>query len=441
MARVFLSFLGTNDYVPCVYYLNDPPAMEKRRAVRFVQQDTIGWFCRDWGASDRILIFTTPDAVRKNWMDDGHNEKSGLPKKCHGLQTCLGEMGLAAPYRNEEIPEGRNEGEIWGIFTKVYDAINEGDEIYFDITHAFRSIPMLAVVVLNYAKVLKKIRLGGIFYGAIEAIGSLENVRNLPETERLAPVLDLTPFNQLLDWSTAIDRFIETGSAGMVQRLADESVAPVIKSTKGKDRAAVALKRIGRGLDDFSRILATCRGLKISDAASRLKNKTETVEGTELLPPFVPLFDMIKKTMEPFSGDPVADGIKAVEWCRDHNLSQQGFTILNELAISHILSQAGQDPHKIDYRTVASQALTISQRNLTNQKSEWAPEARENENLTLRIIKYVQGRTSLVELMSQLREARNDLNHAGFRKNPMDESKFEKRLDDLLKVFINQVKS
>jgi CRISPR-associated DxTHG motif protein len=42
-----------------------------------------------------------------------------------------------------DIPEGRSEQELWEIFDRVASAVDEGDTILLDITHAFRSIPMI----------------------------------------------------------------------------------------------------------------------------------------------------------------------------------------------------------------------------------------------------------------------------------------------------------
>lgn len=54
------------------------------------------------------------------------------------------------------IPEGRNEQEMWEIFQKVYGQMHEGDELYIDLTHAFRYLPMLVLVLSNYAKLIGK---------------------------------------------------------------------------------------------------------------------------------------------------------------------------------------------------------------------------------------------------------------------------------------------
>ncbi len=41
------------------------------------------------------------------------------------------------------------------MFSEIYDVIDEGEEIYFDITHGLRNIPMLVMAILEYAKVTK----------------------------------------------------------------------------------------------------------------------------------------------------------------------------------------------------------------------------------------------------------------------------------------------
>lgn len=81
----------------------------------------------------------------------------------------------------------------------VYDQLKSDDEIVFDFTHAFRSIPMVAIVILNYTKVMKDIRTNGIYYGAFEVLETISEARGLLPEERRVPVLDLTYIFQPVD--------------------------------------------------------------------------------------------------------------------------------------------------------------------------------------------------------------------------------------------------
>jgi len=49
------------------------------------------------------------------------------------------------------------------IFTSVYSEIEFNDEIYVDVTHSLRNIPIIFMSVLNYAKVTKNCTIKGIF--------------------------------------------------------------------------------------------------------------------------------------------------------------------------------------------------------------------------------------------------------------------------------------
>ena len=152
MARkVFVSFLGTNNYLNTHYELNG----EVSKPVRFIQDALIDFICKEWTENDLILIFCTGGengSEKLNWFDNGHtrfNESENLERV--GLQTIINNKNLNAQVSNKIIPEGFSEDEIWNIFDIVYEQLKENDEIYFDVTHAFRSIPMFSTVLFNYA--------------------------------------------------------------------------------------------------------------------------------------------------------------------------------------------------------------------------------------------------------------------------------------------------
>jgi CRISPR-associated DxTHG motif protein len=110
---------------------------------------------------DRVVIFTTEKAFQANWLDNGHiDQKTGTPKKRNGLEQCIAALGLKCEVVNTSIPDGRNEMEIWKLFRIFEKQIPSDSEVYVDITHSFRSLPMLAMVALNYAKITKKISIG-----------------------------------------------------------------------------------------------------------------------------------------------------------------------------------------------------------------------------------------------------------------------------------------
>ncbi|MCS7311715.1 MAG: TIGR02221 family CRISPR-associated protein, partial [Acidobacteria bacterium] len=82
-----------------------------------------------------------------------------------------------------DIPEGKTKEELWEIFDRCVEAVQEGDEILLDVTHAFRSLPLLVFAVAAYLRRTKKVTIRHIVYGAYEA----------RDDQGRSPIFDLTP--------------------------------------------------------------------------------------------------------------------------------------------------------------------------------------------------------------------------------------------------------
>ncbi len=85
MAKAFISFLGTGNYTNCRYSFKN----EAGRVVKYVQEDIVSRFCTDWNREDEIRIFTTDEAKKLNWDDNGHKQK-GSEEKRQIINTGLG---------------------------------------------------------------------------------------------------------------------------------------------------------------------------------------------------------------------------------------------------------------------------------------------------------------------------------------------------------------
>lgn len=418
MARVFISVLGTGNYQECVYCFNDEPACH---SVRFVQEALINHLCKNWTEDDRIIIFHTTDSRIKNWMDDGHTDsKSGKKITLEGLNSRLGNLNLNSKPIAILIPDGKDETEIWKIFDLILENIQTGDEIFFDITHAFRSLPMLVMTVLNYAKVLKKVSLAKIYYGNYEA-------RNI--TTNHAPIIDLSVFDQLLDWTFAIDGFLVAGDASRVKALADQTLAPVLEKTQGKDKSARTLKTIAGGLDRFSRDISTCRGPNISKDVQLLKQNIANYPTSHHLKALEPLIQLIGSKLATFKNDTLVDGLAATRWCLEHNLIQQGFTILQEAVVSYMIQLVGHDPKNVADRKIVTQ--TMGHHRCQRPEDKWCHESGANVELARSYYDLIDSYPSLSGVFNEVTEQRNSLNHAAWRREPTKNPKFYLRLADL----------
>lgn len=108
---------------------------------------------------------------------------------------------------------GQNEDEMWENFEIMYainQHIQEGDEVYLDITHAFRSLPILLFIVMEFMHMMREdFKLSGLLYGML--------------SKGESPVIDLKIFFELLDWAKAVNNFKKYANSGQLVRLMTDS--------------------------------------------------------------------------------------------------------------------------------------------------------------------------------------------------------------------------
>ena len=101
--------------------------------------------------------------------------------------------------------------------------LKDEEEIIVDITHSFRSLPMLLITLLNFAKQVKRIKVTGIYYAAFESLGTMSEIAKIQPEDRIVPILNLTSFSQLQDWTNATYDFINYGNVKRFRTLINAS--------------------------------------------------------------------------------------------------------------------------------------------------------------------------------------------------------------------------
>ena len=415
MAKKFIALLGTTDYLPANYVLNGT----KVENVRFVEEAIAQLLCEAWGKDDEIIVALTPDARKKNWEDDGHKSRDGRALTREGLKRRLNNFNFSAQIKAVDIETGNNEDEIWSIFEALYKNIDEGDSVIFDITHGFRSLPMLAMVILNYARVLKNITIEGIYYGAFEVLGQAYEVKEMELKNRNAPIFDLTSFMTLFEWTSAINSFMKYGIAEDIGSLTNAQIKHILKKLKegGKSPApAENIRDISKKINQISQYLQTCRGPKIKGFNfDKLQKNIANAKG-DVIKPLTPLFDKIVEKISSFKQDSFNTDA-AAEWCSRHNMIQQGFTFLQETKISEILQRVDSEDTLLN-RKLVFQAVIIKQRDIP--QCNWRRPASEKRPFVQSVIDNMTQEEC--HMIYEVSKYRNDLNHCGFA--PEEERSF-----------------
>lgn len=399
MARkVFISVLGTGNYKECIYASGNT----QYDGTRFIQKATLQMLDvkEGWTESDRIYIIVTDGSKEQNWETRTDN---GEPKI--GLADTLKEMHLSTPIETIRIPDGNNEDEIWQIFSDIYKVLNDEDELYFDLTHGFRYLPMMVLVLGNYAKFLKHTEVKSITYGNYESRDKETNI---------APIINITPLAALQDWTNAAADYLEHGDTTKLKNCADKPLITIARETKGQDQDATTLIKLSKQLYEFSNLISFNRGdeIIIGKQSEQIKALLEKADA-EYIRPMGPLFKQIAKSVRNFNPDSPENMIEASRLCLDHSDFQASITLLQEGIVSMLCRKFHLDVKDKGDREIATQAL--NKLGLELQNKEYRPLSPYKETIIKRIIDSGIISSELANQWNKITEDRNDFNHAGLR--------------------------
>ena len=422
--KVFISVLGLGNYSSCFYTRIDKEF--KSKEVRYIQEATLDYLTKteEWNSSDVAYILLTHGAEKKNWVDNGHvRPETNLPIEQSGLKTQLEKMKLPFPVIPiKNLPDGNDEKEIWMIFEQVFKLLQENDELYFDLTHGFRYLPMLILVLGNYSKFLKNIVVKSITYGNYEA-------RNRERNE--AAIIDLHPLSDLQDWTFASANFLKNGNITQLKNLCDQNLKPILKEAKGSNLAATTLKKYMAALERVVNDMNTCRGINIIQGNNINELFYLSSQLTDvIIEPLKPVIEKMRDSFTEFMPSPnIKNGYLAAKWCFDNQLYQQALTILHETIISHICESEKWD--NIHHRELVSKALNIYINKTGQEGWQCSPDQVD-------LIKEILSNKALAFLASTYKvttSLRNDYNHAGMRSNPVNRqrliSQLKERIDTI----------
>lgn len=424
--KVFISILGTSFYEKCKYQNANFLSQE----VRFVQEailQNIG--ANKWTQEDVGIILLTNKARNENWNKEiKHRQKFGVEQEheYETLETRIAKLNLAIRIETPAIPDGKSEVEMWEIFRILFDLIQEEDELYFDLTHSFRYLPMLLLVFGNYVKFLKKVKVIHISYGNYEARDIDTNV---------APIIDLLPISALQDWTFASANYLENGVVSRLVELCTSELKPILIETKGKDDNVKNLQRFIVSLNKVVEERINCRGVSIVNSENmRVLKHTSRKLGNTFIEPLNPIFDKIKNSLDDFDeNENVNNGFAAVKWCLDFELYQQATTILNENIITFVCSKNGLNWKVEAERLLVNTAFNVKEKPI--DESVWKISNKEiqtpEREVLINKVKALMQTTEvekLSKLFIALTDLRNDYNHAGMRNNPMSADSLRKSL-------------
>ncbi|MCX7880665.1 MAG: TIGR02221 family CRISPR-associated protein [Ignavibacteria bacterium] len=374
--RFGLSFLGKGNYEVATYSF----ANQKETTSLFPFA-----FCKFFQI-ERLYLVMTDESKQKNF---------------NNLKILFENDGNSCEIYEVLIPFGRNELELWNIFNSIANVLPENSEIYFDITHSFRSLPFIAIAICNYLSIVKNINISKVVYGAYDA-----------RDGDIAPVFDLTPFLELIRWSNAVNQFIKFGNSKELRNLVGE-----INNQSYKAQVSYKPKALGsfaNHLNEVTTALAVARiEESLKHANKMLEKLDDVVIDIEKISKIQPLKLLLEKIKERFLGFCVKDDnifsnegfsaqLKMIEYYLETEQYMQAICLAREIIVSKIAADRNLCPKKRSDRE-----------NVEKELNELVKELSEKSNT----------KNDLAKLWSEITSTRNDIAHLGMNENPLRASR------------------
>lgn len=386
-----ISFLGFANYQETTY-IN--PHSGKGFATRFFQEALVEFYKPE--TLYVLLTKTVETAIPRGATETNWNV----------LQRLLADKVNLQPIYN--VPEENNTDDIWKLFEILTNCLQPNDRVVFDITHGFRSLPVLALIAVSYLRVVRNVKIEGLVYGAWEA-------RNKETNE--SPTFDLMPIVSLLEWTTSTDQFIKTGNG--------QALASLLHNSNPKT------EHLANSINDIAQGLRLLRPMDVMREAALLPN--HIAEATPIvsqsIPPFATLLGRVEKDYSNFgliNPDEYVLSAKAsllrqlemIEWYTEKGQTVQALSLAREWLPSLLCYHFQLDP--LDKKIREDMELLLS-------GGKTPPDAQGNKRESPRLEQYKSSipkkkRKQLNNLWGgqnfNLSNLRNDVLHSGFRKNP-----------------------
>lgn len=310
MRKVFLSFLGMGSFNPVTkkseysktdYELNG----KKSNQTEFVQAAEISIIGADY--FDKIIIVCTQKSFDAHYAN---------------LESQVNNLGAKEIFSliiNEDMSA---EGQ-WEWFERILDHIDRNDELTIDLTHGYRSVPIIFSTAVNFLQKARNITLNAVYYGAYE------------KDKGLAPIVNMKDFYIINEWAEAVSRLVEDADAGKLAELSEKTS----EFQFGELNDAELVK-------SFQELTNTVRNVDINNVADKankairlIRDKEQKTSGTGkiLLKLVIDKF-LSLATEEPLSGKYDKPyfrvQLEIIRLLLEHKLFMQAYTVMREFIAS-----------------------------------------------------------------------------------------------------------
>ncbi len=344
MSKILISLLGTgqqaknikvkNRYKKTDYIIEGQLYKDKY----FVSSAIIEHF-----SINKIFVVGTKESMWDNIADYFHADEEYImeiidkkenkvlnSKDLEKLQKFMDEKLGSIGSKCKIIEEGKDEKELWLIFDEfldIFDHISKSDDVYFDITHLFRSVSVVSFIMAELLQIDKNTKIAGLFYGMFAE-------------DEPSKIIDMSVFFELLEWSRAINNLKSYGNSILLLQLINKS------------DLSIELKQ---GFENFSNALSISDMGALQQSIKQLKGKLILFESTKIL-------QLISRDLKNFisrlsRNEPANFQFELASWYIDNKNYALAYITLSEAIITATCSRYDWDPFDKDMRQKAKDEL------------------------------------------------------------------------------------
>ena len=401
---IVVTMLGNGDYKSAVYCLG-PLLFETE-----LFPEAVAHWCRP----SQVLVLATKSVM----------EATARPHLQHLTQRLQSQCPVTAIL----IPDGRSEAELWQIFTAMIEQLPSGCRVVLDVTHGFRSLPMVALLAALYLRQSDRVFVEQIVYGAWEARD--------PETNK-APVFELTPFLDMANWMSAANVFLKTGHGGLIADLLKQTQRDAWQDDAASTARPTQLTTLASNLQFLSEALLMTRVDEISRTAGLVSNSLSRAE-KELNAwalPFAPMLERLQTLTTSLQHPGLQAQRELLHWYLNHGHIVQCVTLAREWLVSllqHLLAVNGEIAearHTVE--VILGRALATKLNEISG--AEIAAVDVDMVLVEARFQKLPQQK-EFESAWSRLADLRNDVAHCGMRKRPRSTQAIRKLLGETIEL-------
>lgn len=313
MSKVFISFLGTGNpntrvdepgYDILTYRFEG--VSESYRSM-FAQRAII----EKHGAEtfDRICLMMTPESKAKH--------RDLLVDELIAV-GCKPEQFI----EDDSITTNQDSEQQWEWFDSLQRLINDGDQVVFDFTHGFRSVPIIFSTAISFLQKVKRFELLNAHYGYM-----------IDKKAATGEIIDMAKFYRINEWADGVSRLVDMADASKLAELADEG--------RNDGFAALNDPKLTSALRELTDLIKNIDvnnvGKKADEALTLIEAKRKQCNGADaqLLQMVVDKFSSLAiEGSGRYDHDYFRLQLTLAGMLLKHNLNMQAFTVMREAIAS-----------------------------------------------------------------------------------------------------------